>query len=137
MDIKCFIHGEEYRLADTYSITQQGGAVSSSSIDIKVETGKDVPRSLMDVTLYFDTTPFFWGIIQSAETMEFSTAYEPIRYRLEILSGETIFNNRLVSDSFIGKYTHEIIDYLFDNYISAEGITLGSISETEDRKSVV
>lgn len=131
MDIKCLIHGEEYRLADTYSITQQGGAVSSSSIDIKVESGQDVPRSLMDVTLYFDTTPFFWGIIQSAETMEFSTAYEPIRYRLEILSGETIFNNRLVSDSFIGKYTHEIIEYLFDNYISAEGITLGAISETE------
>ena len=128
MDIKCFIHGEEYRLADTYSITQQGGAVSSSSIDIKVNTGQDVPRSLMDVTLYFDTTPFFWGIIQSAETMEFSTAYEPIRYRLEILSGETIFNNRLVSESFIGKYTHEIIEFLFENYIEAEGITLGSIS---------
>ena len=128
MDIKCFIHGEEYCLADTYSITQQGGAVSSSSIDIKVNTGQDVPRSLMDVTLYFDTTPFFWGIIQSAETMEFSTAYEPIRYRLEILSGETIFNNRLVSESFIGKYTHEIIEFLFENYIEAEGITLGSIS---------
>ena len=61
MDIKCFIHGEEYRLADTYSITQQGGAVSSSSIDIKVGTGQDVPRSLMDVTLYFDTTPFSGG----------------------------------------------------------------------------
>ena len=47
MDIKCFIHGEEYRLADTYSITQQGGAMPLDAgldgiIDTFVHTGVSV-----------------------------------------------------------------------------------------------
>ena len=49
-------------------------------------------------------------------------------YPLSVVSGESIFNNRLVSEAFKEKHTHEIIEYIFDNYLAEEGLIKGVIT---------
>ena len=131
MALNVEINGVAYRMGDNYNITQQAGAVSQSSIDIKVESGQDVPQSYAECTIYDDTTPIFWGIVQSVESPEFSSGLEVRRYRVSLQSGEIVFNNRLVSEAFANYTTTEIVQALFDNYIAAEGITLGNISDID------
>lgn len=129
MDFKAVISGTQYKMANTYQITEQAGSVSQSTVDILVEVGQSIPTTLQDVTILDENDdPFFWGIIQNVTSPTFSSTYEVKRYRLDIASGEVIFNNRLVSEALDGKYTHQIVQVLFDNYIADEGITLGFIS---------
>lgn len=130
MVLSVLINGVSYRCANTYEISQQAGAVSSSNIDILVEA-QPVPQTMSTVTISADGMPFFSGIVQSVESPEYSSGKEVTRYRLSIQSKDVIFNNRLVSEAFANKYTHEIIQTLFDNYISQEGIALGEISVSE------
>ena len=131
MAFSVLISGENYRVANSYSITELAGSVSNSSLDVLVEAGQDVPPSLQDVQILNDGTPFFFGIIKSVQSPDFSSGYESKRYRLSVLSGESVFNNRLASEAFENKYTHEIVQSLFTNYISEEGFTLGQISTSE------
>lgn len=127
------ISGVEYRVADTYNITQQAGNISSSTIDVLVEEGQDIPVTLQDVEILDNEgNPFFWGLIQNKVSPNFSTGAEVKRYRLSLVSGETIFNFRRASEAFENKYTHEIVQTLFDNYISEDGITLGEISVSDN-----
>jgi hypothetical protein len=130
MALEVLIGAETYRVADTYSIKQQGGAVSTSDIDVLVESDQEVPLSLSPCTISSDSVPFFWGIVRSVQSPQFEGGLEVQRYRLTVQSGEVVFNNRLVSEAFVNKYTHEIVAELFTNYIEAEGITLGEISTT-------
>ena len=47
MEIKAEINGAEYRVStESLDITQQGGAVSTSNIDILVPAGQIPPRAL-------------------------------------------------------------------------------------------
>jgi len=128
MVIKVLVGTEEYSADDQYSIQQQAGAVSSSNVIVKVLSTQDVPQTFADCTITVDDVPIFWGIIQSVESPEFAGGYEVRKYNLNISSGESIFNNRLVSEACGDMLTHEIVQILFDNYIADEGITLGQIS---------
>lgn len=131
MEIKAEIGGTEYRVStESLDITQQGGAVSTSNIDILVPVGATPPRALSSCVIYFDDVPVFGGDIASVSSPSFSTGKEARRFRLSINSWETRLNNRLVSEAFEGEFTHEIIQSLFDNYLAAEGFTLGAISTT-------
>jgi len=122
------IAGEVYSAADSYSIRQQAGSASTSDIDIKVASGQSVPLSLSSCVIEDDGVTLFSGIVESVQSPSFKGGKEVKRYRLTLTSYERIFQNRVISDAFESKYTHEIVQYLFDNYISAEGITLGAIS---------
>lgn len=130
MAVTVEISGESYRTASNYLVKQQSGAISLSNIDVLVEPGQSVPRSMEAVQILFDSVPQFFGIIESVDSPDFSTGYEAKRYRLSLQSGEVIFKWRLVAESYVGKYTHEIINDLFTNYISPEGITLGAVATT-------
>lgn len=124
------VAGEVYNATSNYSISQQAGGVSNSTIDILVGSTQDVPRALSAVQIKVDTVPFFFGIIQNIQSPPFSSGYETRLYRLSLNSGEVLFNNHLVSEAYEGKYTHEIVDDLFDKYIEDDGLTLGDISNT-------
>ena len=135
MVISVEICGVTYRATDQYSISQSAGAVSSSNIDILVGSEQAVPRALSCCKILKDGAVFFSGLIMSVESPEFNGGKEAKRYRLTLQSKEVIFNNRLVSEAFAGKYTHEIVQTLFENYIADEGITLGAISTTTKQYS--
>jgi len=124
------IAGVEYRSADNYEIRQQAGSSSTSSFDVLVDGTKAVPQSLSACIVYNDSTPVFRGFVESVSSPQYNGGKEVQRYRLSLTSKERRFSQRIISDAFEDKYTHEIVQSLFDQYISAEGITLGGISES-------
>ena len=98
MEIKAEIDGTEYRVStESLDITQQGGAVSTSNIDILVPVGATPPRALSSCIIYFDDVPVFGGDTASVSSPSFATGKEVRRFRLSINSWETRLNNRLVS----------------------------------------
>lgn len=132
MVYKILISGDQYKTADTFSISQRAGSVSSSSIDVQVENGQSIPVALMSVQILDENDkPFFYGFIQSVESPTFSTGYQVKRYRLSVQSAEWILSNRLVSESYPKKKTHEIVNDLYTKYIQEEGFGLGTISITD------
>ena len=131
MALSIEINGIAYRCANTYSISQTAGAVSQSQIDIEVATGQDVPLTLSSCTIYDDIIPVFLGIVSNVSSPEYNGGKEARRYRISLQSKESVFNNRLVSEAYENKYIHEIVQSLYDNYIAAEGVNLGTISTTE------
>lgn len=128
MEIKAIIQGKEYKLKDNYSIRQQVGAVSMTSIEIRVEDDF-VPAVLGWCQLFYKNTPFFYGYIYSIDYPEYNSGYEVKNYRLSIQSAEMLFNYRLVSESYREVYTNEIIYDLFTKYIEIDGFELGEISK--------
>ena len=130
MDLKLYLNDIEYRVTDKYSIREQIGQVSSSSFEVKLENNP-VPLTHMKVRLDKGTEVFYNGIISSVNTPTFSTKFETDIYPITVMSLETIFTRRLASNVFVEKYTHEIVESLFTEYLVEENITLGVIEEFE------
>lgn len=130
MELKCLIDGNEYQTDIGYNISLLAGSVGSASVIVKVPAGGVLPRSFMSCQILADSVPIFWGIISDVSSPAWSSGYETAKYELSVQSGECLFNNRLVSESYSGKYTHEIIAELFSAYIETEGLTLGQIDES-------
>ena len=126
--ISVLINGTAYTAESHFSIKQQAGAISTSDIDVLVPSTASVPVARSAVQILNDGTPFFYGYITSVETPEFCTGRESQRYRLELTSAESVLKNRLVSEALVNTTTTDIVQTLFDNYISEEGFTLGEIS---------
>lgn len=125
------INGEEYEMASDYSISQQAGSVSRSTCQVLVGDGQDYPRVFEACTIYSGETPIFSGDITSVESPAFATGKEVIRVKLNVDSLESRAKRRRISISRTETYTHEIIQEIFDDYISQEGIALGAISTTD------
>jgi hypothetical protein len=118
-----------YDCTDSYSISQQMGAISTTNLDV---VGSPAPVSMQPVQIYVDDVLFWGGIIQTVGTATFSSGKEVQKYRLTIQSWEVVLQNRLASEAYTETmYAHEIVQDLFDKYIAEEGITLGEISTTE------
>lgn len=132
MALSAKINGVTYRCVNDYSIKEQSGAVSTTSINVLLGANP-VPLMLQQVQLYIDGALFFAGLVQSVGTPEYSTTYETQVFRLSVSSLESLFNMRLVTKNFY-YYTYpswtSVLNYIFTNYIAEEGITLGGISTT-------
>jgi len=128
LELRVEIAGVEYRSTNRYQIVEQSGAVSTSTIDVRLDNAP--PPVELSIIEIFDSsdTIFYAGIIQSIDFPEYSSAYETKIFHLTCVSLNCIFNNRLVSESYVDKYTHEIVEDLFDNYLLEEGLTKGTIS---------
>jgi hypothetical protein len=124
------LSGTEYRITNKYSIRELAGQPSDSSIDVLLEDN-DIPVSHQKVELKEEDVTFFLGFVQTVDAPTYSTTYETDIYSLKVASAETVFTRRLVSGAWRNKYTHEIVADLFSEYISEEGFTLGTISNTD------
>ena len=131
MAVSIKVSGVEYSGLTDYSIDQQTGGVSSSTVTIACDDEHPVPAVKAGVQILLDDTPIFYGIIDNVESPTFGKEYSKTLYRLSISSAESFFANRYPSEAYESKYTHEIVQDLFTKYIETEGITLGSISEFE------
>ena len=129
MALEVKISGITYIGSNTYQIRQQGGAISSTQIDVRID-GNPMPKSLQSVDLIINSIPVFAGIINQVAGPERNTGFEARTATLTIQSLEVIFSWRLVNHNFYNKYVHEIVQWIFDNLIAPEGITLGEISTT-------
>lgn len=132
MALSAKINGVTYRCVNDYSIKEQSGAVSTTSINVLLGANP-VPLMLQQVQLYIDGSLFFAGLVQSVGTPEYSTTYETQVFSLSVSSLEVLFNMRIVTKNFY-YYTYpswtSVLNYIFTNYIAEEGITLGGISTT-------
>jgi hypothetical protein len=130
LDLKIYLNGVEFRTTDKYSIREQVGQPATSTFDIKLD-GRPLPLSHTKVVIEEDGVPFFTGFINSIDTPVYSSKYETDICPIQVLSQETIFTRRLVSGAWREKFTHEIIQELFDEYLLEENLTLGTIEEFE------
>lgn len=132
MDLELYINDVEYRVTTRYSIKEQIGQVSTSTFDVQLQEN-DVPLTHSKVELKYNEEVFYNGLISSVNSPTYSTTYETDIYPITVVSLETIFTRRLASNAFSEKYTHEIVQQLYDEYLIEENITLGNIEEF-DRK---
>ena len=130
MDLKLYINEVEFNFTDRYTIREQVGQPSTSAIEIKLD-GKDLPVSHTKIVLKDDGVAFYAGYINKVDTPTYSSTFETDIVPIEIISLETIFTRRIVSEAYVSKFTHEIIEDLYDNYLDEENITLGTIEEFE------
>jgi hypothetical protein len=128
MAISCLISGVEYRITNKYSIREQAGQTSSSSIDV-LAGNKPVPVSHQKVQLFEDAVLFFAGFIISVDSPVYSSVYKDNIYNLQVVNMEAILSRRLVSGAWKNKLTHEIVRSIYDEYLQEEGLTLGTIAE--------
>lgn len=131
MTVTVKVSGETYNAANNYTIKLQSGAISISDIDILVGSTQEIPRAMESVEILFDSVAQFYGYIESVDSPQFNGGKEAKRYRITVQSAEVVFKWRMVSESFVGKFTHEIIQSIFTDYIAPEGFTLGAISNTD------
>lgn len=128
MELNVKIAGVSYRTTNQYQISEQSGAVSTSKIDVRLDNNPP-PLELSKIEVFDPNDDIFYaGIVQTVDFPEYSSRYETQIYSLTCLSLNTVLNNRLVSESYEDKYTHEIVSDLFTKYLADEGLTLGTIS---------
>jgi len=131
MALKAYIQGVEYAAVDDYTIKQQGGAVSQTTITVYLGTGS-APEPLQSVSLSLDSVVIFGGIVKSSTTPEWSTTYESYVFVLECLSWEAVFNFRTIKQTWFNKKYSEIVQDIFDTYLTEENLTAGTITATTD-----
>jgi hypothetical protein len=99
-----------------------------------MQPGDHIPEVQDIIKLYHDSECFYIGIVSEVDTAEYSSGYEPERYRVEAQSFEAVLKNRLVNDAWDSDSadirTSDIVADIFASYIEPEGITLGKITQT-------
>jgi hypothetical protein len=134
MAVSVKIGGTTYAVANDYSIKEQGGAIATTSLKALLDANP-VPVAFQQAIVYMDGVAFFAGIVQRIGTPEYSTKYESNVFNLEVSSIAVLLNYRRVTKNFYYySYTSwsDVVQYIFDHYISEENITLGSISATSE-----
>lgn len=134
MALEVKISGTTYQVENTFQIRQQAGAISTSQITVSLGSNPR-PQALQSVQILIDSIPVFSGIINQVAGPEQFTGFEDSATTLTLQSLEVILSWRLVSQNFYNKYIHEIVQWIFDNLIAPEGISLGQISATTIRIS--
>lgn len=120
------INGVSWRLTDKYSISEQIGAVASSSFDVALDDNAP-PEPWDKIQVFDDLTLIYTGFVVSVDYAGFSSGYESQIYKLKSNSPMWILANRLISESWIGKTATEIVNSVFTSYLSSDGFTLGTI----------
>lgn len=115
-------------VANDYSIRDQAGATSVSQVTLRLE-GQPIPEPLDEIELLDDgLTVQFCGICGIPETVTFSTGYEPDDVTLQVQSLNSVLRRRTVNEAWQDATVTEIVQDIFDSYISQEWFTLGTIS---------
>lgn len=134
MAVEVKISGTTYKAADDFTIRQQAGAVSLSTISV-LRGANPAPQPLQAAQILIDSVPVFYGIIATVQDPATSTGHEPRRYTIDVQSMEVIFNFRLVKRNWYNQRIDQIITDIFNDYIAEEGITLGGISTITEQIS--
>ena len=130
MELKLYLNGVEFNFTNRYTIREQVGQPATSTIDVKLE-GNGLPVSHTKAEIKKDGNIIYAGYINKVDTPTYSSSFETDIVPLELISLETIFTRRIVSEVYKTKLTHEIIEDLYNNYLAEENITLGTIEEFE------
>jgi hypothetical protein len=70
----------------------------------------------------------FYGTVGIPETPTYSSGFETDIYKIQLQSANALLRRRLVSEAWQNATINEVIQDIFDKYISSENITLGQVS---------
>ena len=127
--MQALINGTVYDAESNFSISEQMGNKTSSTISVLVE---DQPfPTAGDVIELQDNNgnPIFLGTCGIPKSPKYQTGLEKKIYQITCNNANSILANRIINVAFQNETITEIVQNLFTQYISEEGITLGGISD--------
>ena len=129
--MKCLINGIAYDALNNFQITEQAGNKTASYISVLVES-QPIPVA-GDVIELLDNynNSIFLGTCGIPTSPTFRTGLEDKIYSITCNNANSILAYRIVNEAYQNATITEIVQNLFDRYISEEGITLGTISNVE------
>lgn len=129
--MKLKINGTEYQTSSAWQISEKVGNPTSSAFSVLA--GQELPHA-GDVVQFFtdEDECLFFGVIGIPKSPQYSSEYQSKLYSINCTNGNAVLQRRLVNMSYTNKTMTEIVQDLFDRYISQEGITLGTISEIDN-----
>lgn len=125
------INGTEYKALHDFSISEQTGNKTSSDISVLVEE-QPVPVA-GDVIEMFDDNDnrLFWGTCGIPTSPKYETGYEPKIYEITCGNANSILANRIINAAFQKITVSDLVRSIYDTYIAAEGVSLGTISNID------
>ena len=128
------INGITYRALREFSIEEQTGNNTSSTISVVVDDVLSQPIPVSgDIIELIDTDSggrIFYGQCGIPKSPKFQTGRELLVYSIVCSNANAILANRIINVSYKGWTVSAIVQDLYTRYIADEGITLGQITRT-------
>jgi len=129
--LKAYVNNIEYDVnATKMRVSEKLSNKTSTRLSIIVADGQAFPQSNQIVELIDDDSgdTFFLGYTGVPTSPTYKSGNEVNEYDIVCGNGNSILANRNINIAIEGKTITQLVQDLFDDYISAEGITLGTIS---------
>ena len=124
-----FINGIEYGMLTDFSITEKSGNKTASTVNIEVCDGKPFPRAGDIIEIKSGDNSLFWGTCGIPSSPKYKNLNEKRLYKIKCSNANSLLANRIANVAFQNYTVTQIVQALFDTYITEEGITLGQISD--------
>lgn len=124
------INGEVYETENDFSISEKSGNKTSSSVSVLVN-GQPFPQAGDIIEMQNDGETFFWGTCGIPKTPKFKTGNEALLFSIKCGNANDILSYRIINVAYQGYTVTQIVQAIFNQYIVAEGITLGEISQVD------
>lgn len=122
------INGIEYDAETEFSIKEKTGNKTSSSIRVRVDE-QPTPKAGDIIEIVADGTRLFYGVCGIPKSPKYTSIYQPRIYEIECENANAILSNRVVNMAAQNQTITQIVSGLYAEYIAAEGIALGEISD--------
>lgn len=122
------INGIEYDAETEFSIKEKTGNKTSSSIRVRVDE-QPTPKAGDIIEIIADGTRLFYGVCGIPKSPKYTSIYQPRIYEIECENANAILSNRVVNMAAQNQTITQIVEGLYTEYIAAEGIALGEISD--------
>jgi hypothetical protein len=129
--IMAYIGGIAYKLAADYTISEQAANKIASNISVILDAGQPIPQSGEIIEIRDDDVGevYFLGVCGIPKSPKYSSPYDVKTYSITCSNANGILARRVVNVAYQGYTVSQIVQGLFDEYISKEGFTLGAISD--------
>ena len=130
--LSCLINGVSYEMTNEFEISEQVGNKTATTINVLVDN-QAIPKS-GDVVEIIDTETndsVFWGVCGIPTSPKYETGLEANIYNIVCNNANAILANRLCNVAYQNNTVTQIVTKLFNQYIAEEGITLGTISNSD------
>lgn len=127
MSITCQINGTIYPLLWDFYLEEKAGNKTSSRIKVDCSS-LPIPNAGDIVEIFDGLTRVYWGQCGIPRSPKYTTGLEKSIYTIDCGNGNAVLANRVVNEAYTNLTISQIVTNLFNDYISTEGITLGTIS---------
>ncbi len=132
-----YINGERYKIKTDFSITEQIGNSTASTVSVLVESQAfPIAGDVIEIKDDITGDILFYGTCGIPKSPKYTTLNQPRAYSITCGNANSILSNRIANVAYQDKTVSEIVNLLYERYIAAEGIEIGLISEISASLSV-